>query len=775
MIIDIVCTFSATTIQAETKSVSLVLTFPATQLPSNICEEVKDCLGISESGDETLLLNQQGDWVAGGGGSQTLNEVLIEGNETDGEDILISDGDQIQFDNYSRIRKGLTDAGNGGAKGVALVCSLDYELKWEAGRLYTMQQDGFTIREVSHNFTATPTVNDDITKGFVIGSRWILDNGDVYVCSDETASAAVWALQVASVPTLQEVTDEGSITTNIITVGDTAGIYSEVADSYVGTANEANDTYAYLSNDGSLGLGNGTHESNLKNTNATTTGIILEFPNKAAGSYTIATTDEITNGTVTSVGLTMPSAFTVSNSPITSNGDIAVTGAGLVSQYVRGDGTLANFPASTGGGASLSFYLNGSVSQGTFGGVTYYEMNRTPILGLGTNFTLTNTNNYIASFLTDVGDPNQLNIPAGNWNCELYFNVSNNSGNPSFYIELYKYDGVTFTLIASSSTNPEFITNGTQVDLYTTAISVPQTTLLATDRLAVRVHVNTSGNRTVTLHTEDNNLCQVITTFSTGLNALNGLTAQVQNFAVGTSGTDFAISSISPTHTFNLPIASATNTGKLSSADWSTFNGKQNALGFTPENVANKSDSFTLSSSTTYASTKALVDGFIANGVVLAKTPTTVVFTGVVTERCFLVIPLPIGTDNYHIYIKAFVKAATTLSSTRLRIGTVANPIDGNVGANAIGNQTQIAILTHGNNNRVFFIRNFTILGGASGSRVGFNAATSGQSDEATNSTATTATLNTTVQNYIYLSYDLTNASADWTIYSAFATALKLN
>ena len=296
MIIDIVCTFSATTIQAETKSVSLVLTFPATQLPSNICEEVKDCLGISPSGEDDYFLNEQGDWVqvqGGGGGNQTLNEVLVEGNTTDGEDIFVSDGDAIYFDNGSRVRKGVTDAGNGGAKGVALVCSLDYELKWEAGRLYTMQQDGFTIREVSHNFTFTPTANDDITKGFVIGSRWILDNGDVYVCSDETASAAVWALQVASVPPLQEVTDEGSITTNMITVGDTAGIYSEVGDSYVGTANETNDTYAYIASDGSLGLGNGTHESTLKNTAATTTGIILEFPNKAAGSYTIATTGDI--------------------------------------------------------------------------------------------------------------------------------------------------------------------------------------------------------------------------------------------------------------------------------------------------------------------------------------------------------------------------------------------------------------------------------------------------------------------------------------------------
>jgi hypothetical protein len=581
MIIDIVCTFSATTIQAETKSVSLVLTFPATQLPSNICEEVQDCLGISPSGEADYFLNEQGDWVqvqGGGGGNQTLNEVLVEGNTTDGEDILISDGDQIQFDNYSRIRKGLTDAGNGGAKGVALVCSLDYELKWEAGRLYTMQQDGFTIREVSHNFTFTPTANDDDTKGFVIGSRWILDNGDVYVCSDATTGAAVWAL--------------------------------------------------------------------------------------------------IIEGTVTSVGLTMPSAFTVANSPITSSGDIAVTGAGLVSQYVRGDGSLANFPASTGGGASLSFYLNGSVSQGTFGGVAFKEMNRTPILGLGTNFTLTNTNNYIASFLTDAGDPNQLNIPAGNWNCELYFNVSNNSGNPSFYIELYKYDGVTFTLIASSSTNPEFITNGTQVDLYTTAIPVPQTTLLATDRLAVRLHVNTAGNRTVTLHTEDNNLCQVITTFSTGLTALNGLIAQVQNFATGTSGTDFAINSATGTHTFNLPTASATNTGKLSSADWSTFDGKQNALGFTPENVANKATTFATVNDTLYPTVKAVNDQ-LTNRLFYQNTNRHT--NNINTEVVAYAVLIPANTITAGKSLKLLVRntrvsGATGVLAARIRIATTATP-----------------------------------------------------------------------------------------------------
>ena len=63
----------------------------------------------------------------------------------------------------------------------------------------------------------------------------------------------------------------------------------------------------------------------------------------------------------------------------------------------------------------------------------------------------------------------------------------------------------------------------------------------------------------------------------TGITSLNGLTALTQTFAVGTSGTDFGISSATSTHTFNLPTASAANRGALSSADWTTFNAKQTA------------------------------------------------------------------------------------------------------------------------------------------------------------------------------------------------------
>lgn len=46
-----------------------------------------------------------------------------------------------------------------------------------------------------------------------------------------------------------------------------------------------------------------------------------------------------------------------------------------------------------------------------------------------------------------------------------------------------------------------------------------------------------------------------------GLTNLNGLTAGTQSFAVGTTGTDFAVSSATSTHTFNLPDAGASARG----------------------------------------------------------------------------------------------------------------------------------------------------------------------------------------------------------------------
>ena len=67
----------------------------------------------------------------------------------------------------------------------------------------------------------------------------------------------------------------------------------------------------------------------------------------------------------------------------------------------------------------------------------------------------------------------------------------------------------------------------------------------------------------------------------TGITAINSLTGAAQTLVAGTSGTDFAVSSVGTTHTLNLPTASASNRGVLSTTDWSAFNSKQDTLTLT--------------------------------------------------------------------------------------------------------------------------------------------------------------------------------------------------
>ena len=75
-----------------------------------------------------------------------------------------------------------------------------------------------------------------------------------------------------------------------------------------------------------------------------------------------------TTGTVTSVGLSMPAAFAVTGSPVTSSGTLTVTGAGTNAQVVLGDGTLGTY--TTGTMSSFNLAGDGGTTQSITNGNT---------------------------------------------------------------------------------------------------------------------------------------------------------------------------------------------------------------------------------------------------------------------------------------------------------------------------------------------------------------------------------------------------------------------
>ena len=255
--------------------------------------------------------------------------------------------------------------------------------------------------------------------------------------------------------------------------------------------------------------------------------------------------------------------------------------SGIPSQYIRGDGTLASFPDVAGGGGGQVYYLNGATSQGTIGGTAYVQLSTAANLGTGVDFTSGTVDDVaFANFITDVGKPTQETIPAGVWIFQCYLSAS--SATCEIYATVEVYDGSSFTVLSTSLN--EVITNSSTIDLYTFTCAVPEYTPLTTsDRVAIRLYsTSLGGTDTITLHTQDSHLSSIQTTFTTGIAALDGLTSAAQYFQVGTTGSDFNIGTTgTDTHTFNLPTASASNRGALSSTDWTIFNNKQDALGFT--------------------------------------------------------------------------------------------------------------------------------------------------------------------------------------------------
>jgi hypothetical protein len=188
---------------------------------------------------------------------------------------------------------------------------------------------------------------------------------------------------------LQEVTDNGNITTNDMIV-DSVNYFSTLSPSELSTLTKYGETGTYISANGEVGIKTGIGTGIIKTTNLLDD-LTLEFPNKT-GVKTIATTDDIvnvtpsaltkvddTNVTLTlggtpatsllqAVSLTLGWTGTLADSRITSAAtwnakQNALSGTGVVkstagtisyingsaSEYIAGDGSLVTFPTIPGG------------------------------------------------------------------------------------------------------------------------------------------------------------------------------------------------------------------------------------------------------------------------------------------------------------------------------------------------------------------------------------------------------------------------------------------
>jgi hypothetical protein len=169
------------------------------------------------------------------------------------------------------------------------------------------------------------------------------------------------------------------------------------------------------------------------------------------------------------------------------------------------------------------YYFNPSASSSILG---YYEMNRNLVIGVGTTLTASGAGTQlVGSFATISNDPNVTTITSGNWNFETYVSMSSNGGTPQIYGEVYYRNlAGTETLIASNVSVPHSITSGTINELYLWSVPVPATNVLATDRIVVKFYAINLGGRTITMHFEDSNIAQVVTSLSPALQGATGAT-----------------------------------------------------------------------------------------------------------------------------------------------------------------------------------------------------------------------------------------------------------
>lgn len=161
------------------------------------------------------------------------------------------------------------------------------------------------------------------------------------------------------------------------------------------------------------------------------------------------------------------------------------------------------------------------------------------------------------------------------------------------------------------------------------------------------------------------------TDWNTFNNKGNGTVTNVSALTLGTTGTDLsstvANGTTTPVITLNVPTASASNRGALSSTDWNTFNNKQAAL-VSGTNIKTVNSTSLLGSGniTTpvgiHAARIPASGGFI-NALMLVYQPVTVTTLAVNNLRCFPFIPMKSFT-----IVSYSIEVTTAVASSNMRV-----------------------------------------------------------------------------------------------------------